>query len=201
MKGLILKDFYVLIKQMKFVLLFIAVFALIPQLSYTAFALVYVSVIPMTALAYDERSKWNRLELTMPYTRSQIVISKYTLGILSIAGTTVLVFIGNYINTGSFMDVTDLKELLFAICISILTISLLLPALFKFGAEKGRILFILIAVLFSALLVFLNSENGSIFEKFTVLFVQYFYLIPLFTVVLLALSILISVSIYIKKEF
>jgi len=201
MKGLLLKDFYILIKQMKLVLLLIMLFALLPQFSYTTFVLVYVSVIPVTLLAYDERSKWNKLALTMPYTRSEIVLSKYVFGILFIGSAALLVFIGNYIYTGVFMDVSELKELLLFSCISIATVSLLLPVVFKFGVEKGRILFILITVFFLALLAFISSDNGALFDKFTLFTEQYPFFIPLFTAVLLALSILTSVSIYIKKDF
>jgi hypothetical protein len=186
---------------MKIIFLLIAVFALLPQLSFATFATFYVSVIPLTALAYDERSKWDKFALTMPYTRSQIVISKYILGIISIAITALLVLIGDYINTGSFMNQTDLKEFLLVFCIAILITSLLLPAMFKFGVEKGRILFIFIAVIFSGLMVFLSSDDMPAFNKVSFITEHYFYLVPIITVVVLLLSVLISVSVYMKKSF
>jgi ABC-2 type transport system permease protein len=201
MKGLILKDFYVLSKQIKIMFLFIAVFALIPEFSLTAFALVYASLIPLTALAYDERSKWEKVALTMPYTRSQLVISKYVLGFIFALTTALLVLIGNVIHTGELFNISALKELLLVLCFSILIISFILPALFKFGVEKGRILFILVAVLFSAVYVLFSSEEAQILNNLSVITEHYLYLIPICTIVIVFLSILISVSIYIKKSF
>lgn len=67
MKGLFIKDLYTLAKQMKIFLLMIVVFAVVPNGSMAGFAIVYSAMLPMTSLAYDERSHWDELAATMPY--------------------------------------------------------------------------------------------------------------------------------------
>ena len=73
MKGLLLKDWYTLIKQMKIMLVLMLVFACVPDYSMDAFAVVYTAMLPVTALAYDERSKWDELAAMLPYSVREIV--------------------------------------------------------------------------------------------------------------------------------
>ena len=49
MKGLLLKDWYTLIKQMKIMLVLMLVFACVPGYSMAAFAVVYAAMLPVTA--------------------------------------------------------------------------------------------------------------------------------------------------------
>ena len=66
---------------MKIFLVLLVAFALIPGYSMSAFAVMYAAMLPMTALAYDERSKWDTLAAMMPYSTGALVLSKYLLGI------------------------------------------------------------------------------------------------------------------------
>ena len=81
MKGLLIKDWKTLLKQMKVMLAIVVVFACIPGTYMAAFALFYAAMLPVTALAYDERAKWDELAAMMPYTAKAIVGSKYVLGL------------------------------------------------------------------------------------------------------------------------
>lgn len=90
MKGLLLKDILTLYKQTKIILLLMVVFACIPGLPTSAFAVFYGAMMPITALAYDERSKWDELAAMMPYTAKAIVGSKYALGLLLIGSISLL---------------------------------------------------------------------------------------------------------------
>lgn len=56
-------------------------------------------MIPMSAIAYDDKAKWDRYALTMPVSRRDLVISKYLLA-LAFAGLAVLIelFLGYYIS-------------------------------------------------------------------------------------------------------
>ena len=85
MKGLLLKDWYTLIKQMKIMLVLMLVFACVPGYSMAAFAVVYAAMLPVTALAYDERSKWDELAAMLPYSVLEIVGGKYVLGVTAVA--------------------------------------------------------------------------------------------------------------------
>ena len=85
MSALLLKDYYVIFRQMKIFLLLILVFSCIPGTFYSTFAVVYASMLPYTALAYDERSKWDQLAAMMPYSARDVVLSKYLFGWISVA--------------------------------------------------------------------------------------------------------------------
>ena len=60
MKALMLKDTYVIWRQMKYFLVMILIFSALPSGFNNAFAVVYAAMLPYTALAYDERSKWDQ---------------------------------------------------------------------------------------------------------------------------------------------
>ena len=66
MKGLLIKDWKTLLKQMKVMLVIVVVLACIPGTYMAAFALFYAAMLPITALAYDERAKWDELAAMMP---------------------------------------------------------------------------------------------------------------------------------------
>jgi hypothetical protein len=85
MSALLRKDYYTLLRQMRFFLFMIVIFAVLPGVSMAGFAVIYAAMLPITALAYDERSKWDSLAAMMPYTPKQIVASKYVLGYIGIA--------------------------------------------------------------------------------------------------------------------
>lgn len=55
MKALILKDTYVIWKQLRYFLIIILLFSCIPNSFNNAFAIIYSAMLPYTALAYDER--------------------------------------------------------------------------------------------------------------------------------------------------
>ena len=67
MKALILKDTYVMWKQTKVLLILILVFSCLPGAFYPTFAVVYAAILPYSAMAYDERSKWDQLAAMLPY--------------------------------------------------------------------------------------------------------------------------------------
>ena len=85
MSALLLKDYYVIFRQMKIFLLLILVFSCIPGTFYSTFAVVYASMLPYTALAYDERSRWDQMAAMMPYSARDVVLSKYLFGWIAVA--------------------------------------------------------------------------------------------------------------------
>ncbi|MDP4119254.1 MAG: ABC-2 transporter permease [Bacillota bacterium] len=144
MKALMLKDYYTIARQMKKFLILILFFACVPGYSMSSFAIIYASMLPITALAYDERSKWNTLAAMMPYSRSSIVMSKYVLGYISIGMTAIISVIAQiavnlYKHTN--FEVEGIVFIVVVICIALLLQSFTLPFIFRFGVEKGRLAF------------------------------------------------------------
>lgn len=142
MKALLLKDGYVLCKQLKFLLLALLVFCFMPGLSATAFSMIYVIMLPITTLSYDERSKWNQLAAMMPYTTRQIVVSKYVLGYIGAGVVAVLSCISQVIFSRSAAEDLVLTVLMLP-CVGAIILSVLLPVMIRLGTEKGRLAYIL----------------------------------------------------------
>ena len=147
MKGLVWKDIYTLLKQAKFILLLMVLFACLPGYSMSAFAIFYGAMLPITALAYDERSKWDELAAMMPYSAKEIVGSKYVLGLLLVGVITAL-SIAARIVTGIIkatpFDAEGIISTLILACLSLVLLMVDLPLMFRLGVEKGRIIYILL---------------------------------------------------------
>lgn len=169
MKALIKKDIFTVLKSMKVFLVIIILFSIIPGFSASSFAVVYASMLPLTALAYDERSKWDTLAATMPYSPWQIVGSKYALGYLGLAGSILLTLAAQGATRllGIAFDAASSESVLYAACTGLLMTALSLPAAFRFGVEKGRLMLtalivcILAVVLFSDRLTQVFSADTS----------------------------------------
>ena len=197
MKSLLLKDFYVITKQLKIFLIIIPVIALTTGEAMSTFSILLGAVLPMTAIAYDERSEWNELAAMMPYSKFDLIFSKYLLGYLCMFVAALLVFIGQIIgkNNGIVAIDDDIKVLLFAVMGGLIFIAINTPILFKFGSEKGRFVFIITMALVGA--------SGPILQKVdSRIILKIFNLSPVillaFVVILNMMSLMISMNI--KKD-
>lgn len=147
MKALLLKDYCVLWKQLRFFLLFILIFSALPGGFNGVFAVTYAALLPYSCIAYDERSKWDQLAAMMPYTARDLVLSRYVLGWIAAAGACALSLVlqgvfSTLLDTG-FYPVT--LVLAFFACLT--TLAITLPLIFRFGVERGRLLMFLIIFL------------------------------------------------------
>ena len=142
MKALIKKDIFTVLKSMKVFLVIIILFSIIPNFSASSFAVVYASMLPLTALAYDERSKWDTLAATMPYSPWQIVGSKYVLGYSGMAGSILLTLAAQAATRllGVAFVAASSESVLYAACTGLMMTALSLPAAFRLGVEKGRLM-------------------------------------------------------------
>ncbi len=147
MKALLLKDYCVLWKQLRFFLLFILIFSALPGGFNGVFAVTYAALLPYSCIAYDERSKWDQMAAMMPYTARDLVLSRYVLGWIAAAGACALSLVlqsifSSILDTG-FYPVT--LVLAFFACLA--TLALTLPLIFRFGVERGRLIMFLIIFL------------------------------------------------------
>ena len=148
MKGLLIKDWKTLLKQMKVMLVIVVVFACIPGTYMAAFALFYAAMLPITALAYDERAKWDELAAMMPYTAKAIVGSKYVLGLTLVLPVLALSMLSRLIVHSAPIVSEDTMSLLITACLSLVLMAIDLPFMFRFGVEKGRLIYILLTCVF-----------------------------------------------------
>ncbi len=201
MKALILKDAYVIWRQMKYFLVMILLFSALPSGFNNAFAIVYASMLPYTALAYDERSKWDQMAAMMPYSTRDVVLGKYVFGWLCIGAAAVL--------SGLFQAALSLvshREVLSGmLALSLLggfcILAISLPVMFRFGVEKGRLAMFLIIFLVcgtaGAIANIADSATGGTAFAFQgpVLAVML-----IAAVVLTAVSVPLSIRFYAKRQ-
>ena len=160
MKGIVIKDLLTLKSSMKTVVLIVILFGFMGAKSASAymstFASVYAAILPMTCMAFDERSRFNRYAVVMPVNLRDIVLSKYVVGlILAVAATAVAVAM-TALSGGSIGETVAAS-----IAIPMVYHSLLLPLMFKFGVEKSRII-ILAGVVVPAVGISFLEESGRL---------------------------------------
>ena len=149
MKGLIYENFYILKKQfmLSFILLFICgiMSVVISPYIFYAMSTILVSMLPITAMVYENESKLTKVIITMPVDRKDFVKSKYI--------STFILGIINFIINLLFMLITTrngLQSLIFStisFLIGMTVMNIMFPLIFKFGVEKAK--FILGCILMS----------------------------------------------------
>lgn len=149
MKGLLLKDWYVMKKTCRAYLLLVVVFLSISVFGGENVFMVFypamlVGMIPVTLLGYDERCKWQLTCAAMPCTRAQFVSAKYLIGLLAQLATLGLTALAQALRmtlNGGFHWLTWGTLLAVLLAMSLLTAAITPPLMFRFGVEKGRILY------------------------------------------------------------
>ena len=170
MKGLLLKDFYLSWRYCRAFLVIVAVFLAVSftgddNIFFLIYPIMIASVIPMTLVSYDEHDKWTAYSGTLPYTRAQLVSTKYLVGmcfgsvafLISMAATTVRMMLGGGFVLEQFAMVGT--ALLVLGCLGP---ALILPYVFKYGAEKGRIAFYITVGVFSGVAAVLAGMGFQI---------------------------------------
>ncbi len=98
----------------------------------------------MTAIiliTYEEKEKWNEYAMTLPFSKAQLISSKYILSLLlSIATVSVICLV--QILRSSPQEI--LGTLFTTIPMAIIPTALLLPFIYKFGPEKGRLAYYMV---------------------------------------------------------
>lgn len=197
MKGLLIKDWKTLLKQMKVMLVIVVVLACIPGTYMAAFALFYAAMLPITALAYDERAKWDELAAMMPYTAKAIVGSKYVLGLTLVLPVLALSMLSRLLVHSTPIASEDTMSLLITAELSLILMAIDLPFMFHFGVEKGRLIYIVLTCVFVITGVTYAGKLADMLNGFETAMVTTVPLLLLAAAVIaLFLSYLISVRAY-----
>lgn len=148
MIGLLKKDLYVADKTGRLLLVLALVFSLLPSLrSFGCTYAMMLVMIPLNAIAYDEKSRWDRYAAMLPYRAEQLVWSKYLLAYLFtlLGGAIIVVSAAIQGAATGAADWRETLEMTAMLAGSMLFVTALgLPALYRFGAEKGRYVMILV---------------------------------------------------------
>ena len=197
MKGLLLKDVYMMASEVKYLILLAAIVLFLQNDWLFIFFILYASALPITSLAYDEQAKWKNLADMLPFTPQQLVGSKYLLGYILAGGATLVVLASKGIGQGGAWGAGHMMLAGVALCISIVIGAVQFPLMYGIGVEKGRLLFILCTVVSSSLLY---SAAGVIeetaFSYGTRFWVKIFLPLAFFTVICSLISFHISIKLY-----
>ena len=109
MKGLLIKDAYTMMKETKYFFILAVVMAFFQNDFLFSYIIVYAASLPIAALAYDERAKWDKMAETLPLTVGQIIGSKYIMGYVSV-GIAMLLAISGKLLGSSFRAEEDRKS-------------------------------------------------------------------------------------------
>ena len=202
MKGLLFKDLINLKSTARLFLAFLALFVVLILAtgdfgSYTLSIVVLSTMLPFTTVALDERAKWERTALASPVKRSTLVLAKYVLGLgLLIAALCTGLALGLLAG----QTLAELLPQLFLLGISgMAMLCIMLPLMFRFGAEKARILLMLVMAAGFAASFALNTPGIALPGQSVLM--DYAVILFASAIAILVLSAMLSIHIYSKKEF
>lgn len=153
MKGLLLKDWYQVRTNMKTMYLTVAFVLVIWVLSTSSayvfpvsYAAIFLGILPVNLLTYDQSVGWVEYGRTLPVSKKTLVAEKYLIGLLCAAAAVVIggLFITVIsLRTGTTPDKDALSLLAGSVCAILLINGIMLPLYYRFGAEKARMLYML----------------------------------------------------------
>ena len=155
MKSLVLKDLFNICHNAKSMLFILVAFAaaFIPFSGVEGYIFecaILCSMMIVTTFSFDDSSKWTRYAMIMPVSKKELVAGKFmVLAIFCAIGSLfglVVGSIGGLITNKITLDLVGIGELLFLDLISwviaLIFGSMSIPLVFKFGAERGRVLLV-----------------------------------------------------------
>ena len=148
MKALLMKDCFVLWKQLRIFIFVMLVISVFNGGFGNVFVVIWAAMLPYTAMAYDERSKWNQLAAMLPYSRRDVVLGKYVFGwlvaaVAAVASLILQLIVSALFHYGQVVPAASVLAFFTSLCILAVT----LPLMFRFGVEKGRLVMFLIIFL------------------------------------------------------
>ena len=151
-RGLFLKDIFELWAQCRVQLVLTGVYLLLPLFIkgiglFASVGMMLLAMMPVYALGYDERCRWERYALAMPVRKSDLFWSRFLLGVIAIA-------LGAAVQTLAAL-LTGRGELLSSLAVTapsaVVYLLITLPLMMKLGVEKGRFLLLLLTMAFMLL--------------------------------------------------
>ncbi|MDM5250785.1 MULTISPECIES: ABC-2 transporter permease [unclassified Lysinibacillus] len=204
MVNLILKDILI---QKKLILFYIATIILYLWIdtSLVHIVSIYSVVFIMNAFSYDEKDNVNTLLNSLPYTRKEIVSSKYVGVLIFTVLFIIITSLGDFLLNGR--EVLFLwKDILLIIGLVMVAMSFMLPISYKFKTKYSLIaagvLFGIYLVTIKFLIPNFNDQLRELIQKFMTLQETQMYFVAILTTVILYIgSWLLSIRIYERKAF
>lgn len=171
MKGLLLKDWYQVRSSMKTMYLAVAVVLIIwmfgSSSSYVfpvSYAAIFLGILPVNLLTYDQSVGWVEYGQTLPVSKKILVAEKYLVGLLCAAAAIVvggIFVVALILGKGKVVDGSALFLMEGSVCAILLINGISLPLLYRFGAEKASMIYILTFAGLGALL----GGGGAVMDE------------------------------------
>lgn len=208
MKGLIIKDFISTKSYLKTLLLMIiAIFgmgAFTDQIEFfLPLLIVLMSMLTFVTFSYDQACHWDVYGRTLPISMKQVVLSKYLVGLISIVAGVVIVTLLMF-GFSLFPMVSFNQESLMMIGIytevALIFLAFISPVIYRFGVEKSRLI-MLLACFTPVFVLNLVKSLGIGLPMVSEGTIQIFLMCsPIFSLILYAISFVLSVKIFCKQE-
>ncbi len=171
MRGMLVKDFRLLLMQKQFFVVIVAVSVfMIASGQNTSFIVTYCTAMGMffsvSSIAYDEFENGYAFLFTLPVSRRGYVVEKYLFGILCTGITWLLSVVCCGIYEQIVRPASDPAEQVLITAISGLVLfvplAVMIPFRLKFGADRGRIVMMIVTALLFGL-IFLVAKAADSF--------------------------------------
>lgn len=218
MKGLLVKDFKLMMLQKNFLLLILAIVIgmmissddMVIPIGYLSFI---ASLFTVSTISYDDSDNGNAFLFTLPVTRNNYVIEKYFLGLLFGCIAWILATVLGIIVTVSkdILPVTDLvQSSLIILPMMIVAQAIMLPFRLKYCGDKGRIAMIGAFGTLAVISIVIEKGAEAIFKVDLISLLDnlptvsrgvFLAIVIIVSLLMLLVSMKISLSIMNKKEF
>ena len=203
MKGLLLKDWYLTLKYSRSLWIIAGVFLFVSMVGgndgnafFRLYPCVMIGMLPMQVLTYDDAEKWTSYVQAFPVSREGFVTSKYLFGIMAIAAFLAVMTL-LYLAFGA----PGLKDAaLFLLTFGVFLPSVMMPLVFRFGAEKGRVFYLIAIGTGAGLVSFLTVSMVSGAGLPRVISAVPDWAVCLASLALYAISWRLSVALYRRRE-
>lgn len=207
MRGLLRKDFYQLMRHCRFFLIIVVVFGLFGLMGngdffFQFYPCIIVSILPVSLCALDENEKWNVYSGTLPISRAQLVSVRYIMSLLLVGAAITLVTLIQIIRlliNGVALGVQLPTLIAVLTAAALLSPAVMLPFVFRFGAERGRLICVGFLVFVTVFITtMLTLDDFSFFS--TISGATGIWILLIVAAAVYALSWLISIVVYRKRE-
>lgn len=203
MKGLFLKDLYVLKKFIGYSWIFLLISLFEPTML-PVMSVIFLMLLGITTFSFDDVAKWDKYANVLPVTRKQIIGEKYVFILASIILVTLVnvIFYAMMFALGKTEDLKEIQFVLLMIVSAVVAIlAIIYPLIIRFGVQKSRIMIFIITFPPGTLVSLLQQKGLLRFSPSEAALELIAYLSPLMAIILLIISYFISVRLYEKKEF
>lgn len=212
MRGLLRKDLYMVFQYGKWMIFMAVLYGWLGAMTHSweqelfwgIFAVFMFTMLTKTIMAYDERSKWDKMAICFPISRKTMVWEKYVFAALCGLTGVVLYWISTLLLDlipGLTVFPLGISHLALMLSGSLLISAVELPIMLHFGIEKGRIWFTTAAIaVVGGLGGFAAVSTDGEMSLIGLLDRSYTAAVLIPAVILFLLSMLLSVKLYEKKE-